>query len=461
MVMIIDISHHQDPEKIDYDKLFSQVDGVIVRACYGTRVERAFERHYAEAKKRNIPVGTYHYIVEYDSVERQVAHMASQIAGKEFELGYWCDVELEKNAPPLTKQTVHAYLHQVEIATGHRFDIYTSQSMWKQIMGGAYYTDRKLWVAHYTTSSNILLPTGWGTWWMHQYTSSGRLEGYNGPLDLNRFNGTKAEFDAWVSSEEPEPLPPPLEKLYYPCSEHWRISQYFGSNPSWYPTSRGHNGIDFAIPVGNPIFAAADGVVEVARADTFGYGRHIRIRHAHGITIYGHMSRNDVKVGDKVKAKQIIGLSGGAVSDPYSGFSTGPHLHFEYRWDIPAPQVPGGYVYNAVDPLPLLTSHEQPVLDDAIGEVKMSGHVTIRTGPSVSYTAVGYALNGNTYEVYEVSENNWYRLDKGWISGNTQWTAFELYDDGSIGDDPVVPPEPPVLTLEQRVSRIEKHLGLE
>jgi murein DD-endopeptidase MepM/ murein hydrolase activator NlpD len=94
--------------------------------------------------------------------------------------------------------------------------------------------------------------------------------------------------------------------LFYPYDERWPISQRFGERPHVYTTSKGHNGIDFAIPVGNPIYCAWDGVVEVARADTAGYGRHIRIRHSHGLTIYGHMSRNDVKVGDKVSEGQTV-----------------------------------------------------------------------------------------------------------------------------------------------------------
>jgi murein DD-endopeptidase MepM/ murein hydrolase activator NlpD len=227
-------------------------------------------------------------------------------------------------------------------------------------------------------------------------------------------------------TEEPEvPVPPvvptgPLKKLYYPCEEgRWRISQYFGERPNIYTQSRGHNGLDWAIPVGQPIYCAADGIVEVAREDRIGYGRHIRIRHSHGITIYGHMSRNDVKVGDRVKAKQVIGLSGGATTDPFGGYTTGPHLHFEYRWDITAPQVPGGFKYNAVDPFPLLVSH---VKENALFKIQVKvTALNVRNGPSVSNSHLHVIRRNEVYGVYE-ERNGWYRIGKNrWCSGNSQF----------------------------------------
>ena len=236
-----------------------------------------------------------------------------------------------------------------------------------------------------------------------------------------------------VEPEDPIDPTGPLTELYYPCEEgRWRISQYFGERPHTYTQSRGHNGLDWAIPVGQPIYCAWDGIVEVAREDTFGYGRHIRIRHSHGITIYGHMSRNDVKVGDRVKAKQQIGLSGGAVSDPYGGFTTGPHLHFEYRWDITAPQVPGGYKYNAVDPFPLLISHvkEEPLFHI---KVKVTA-LNVRSGPAVSFGHLHLIRRDEVYKVYE-ERNGWFRLGQNrWCSGDSAYVE-------KIGDD--VTPQPP------------------
>lgn len=88
---------------------------------------------------------------------------------------------------------------------------------------------------------------------------------------------------------------------------------------------RPHSGIDIALNVGDPIHAAFDGVVRLAKYNG-GYGNCIVIRHYNNLeTLYGHLSKINVKVGQEVKAGDIIGLGGN------TGRSTGPHLHFECR----------------------------------------------------------------------------------------------------------------------------------
>lgn len=90
----------------------------------------------------------------------------------------------------------------------------------------------------------------------------------------------------------------------------------------------GHNGIDIAARVGTPIYASADGKVIVARNGGYngGYGSYVVISHGNGTqTLYGHMSRVDVGVGQSVSRGAVIGAVGN------TGKSTGPHVHFEVR----------------------------------------------------------------------------------------------------------------------------------
>src|SRR3990170_6682804 len=136
-----------------------------------------------------------------------------------------------------------------------------------------------------------------------------------------------AERMSSITATAPAPM-----RLYYPVPEGSRITQRFGENPSWYPISQGHNGIDFGIAVDTPCKAMRAGVVLVARNDwKVGYGRHVRIQHDNGVSIYGHLHVLQCAVGDQIQAGQQIGLTGGATDDPGSGWSTGPHLHAEYR----------------------------------------------------------------------------------------------------------------------------------
>jgi murein DD-endopeptidase MepM/ murein hydrolase activator NlpD len=127
-------------------------------------------------------------------------------------------------------------------------------------------------------------------------------------------------------------------KLLWPIP-HATISQRFG--PTGYVLEAAyagfphfHTGVDLAVPLGTPVFAAADGVVVLARPMTdtsgalVGYGNYVVIQHDAGLkTLYGHLLTIGVKEGDVVKRGQLIGLVGS------TGNSTGPHMHFEVRID--------------------------------------------------------------------------------------------------------------------------------
>ena len=86
-----------------------------------------------------------------------------------------------------------------------------------------------------------------------------------------------------------------------------------------------HTGVDWAAPMGTPIYASGNGVVEKMGWEG-GYGRYVRIRHANGYqTAYGHMSAyaRNLEEGKRVRQGQIIGYVGS------TGLSTGAHLHYE------------------------------------------------------------------------------------------------------------------------------------
>jgi murein DD-endopeptidase MepM/ murein hydrolase activator NlpD len=103
-------------------------------------------------------------------------------------------------------------------------------------------------------------------------------------------------------------------------------TSYHEIGPYW---SRGwHPGVDLGVPVGTPIVAAGDGVVIEAEADGYnsGYGHYVKIDHGDGVySLYGHMSTVSASVGDKVTSGTVIGRVG------MTGFTTGPHLHWEVR----------------------------------------------------------------------------------------------------------------------------------
>ena len=123
----------------------------------------------------------------------------------------------------------------------------------------------------------------------------------------------------------------------------FEITQPFGPSnvalePPFGPYKHFHTGVDLAAPLGTPVMAAAEGVVVAVGHTTTGYGNFVIIAHGGGIdTLYGHLLQTNAKVGDHVVRGQLIGLEGS------TGFSTGPHVHFELRVND-----------QVIDPMPYL-----------------------------------------------------------------------------------------------------------
>jgi murein DD-endopeptidase MepM/ murein hydrolase activator NlpD len=111
------------------------------------------------------------------------------------------------------------------------------------------------------------------------------------------------------------------------------ISQVYGPTQLWFEPAYGgfahfHTGIDICLPSGSPVLVADDGIVILVGSGPYGYGNYLVVQHQGGLTtLYGHLSRSLVHVGDQVMQGQPIGLEGS------TGNSTGPHLHFELRID--------------------------------------------------------------------------------------------------------------------------------
>lgn len=120
-----------------------------------------------------------------------------------------------------------------------------------------------------------------------------------------------------------------------------RIASGFGYRVDpIYKTRKMHKGMDFTAPTGTKIYATGDAVVKKVLNKRWGYGKHVVLDHGYGYaTLYGHMSRINVRVGQKVKRGQLIGLVGS------TGKSTGPHLHYEVHRNGTAVN-PVGYFYN-------------------------------------------------------------------------------------------------------------------
>jgi murein DD-endopeptidase MepM/ murein hydrolase activator NlpD len=111
----------------------------------------------------------------------------------------------------------------------------------------------------------------------------------------------------------------PVKSSWFSSNFGWRIDPFTGKEAM-------HEGVDFVVPTGTPVYASAGGVVEYAGPHPQ-FGNLVEIDHGNGvITRYAHNSKVLVQVGQMVKRGEKISLSGS------TGRATGPHMHFEVRF---------------------------------------------------------------------------------------------------------------------------------
>lgn len=151
------------------------------------------------------------------------------------------------------------------------------------------------------------------------------------------------------------------------------------TSPFGFRRYRWHYGTDLKVYHGDPIVAAFDGIVRIVDYERYGYGRYVVLRHLNGFeTLYGHLSKAEVVVGDKVKAGELIGLGGS------TGRSTGTHLHFEVR-----------YQGNAIDPSSIYDFTADCLIDDTyqvtpasfqyLADAKKIRYYRIRSGDTLGH----------------------------------------------------------------------------
>ena len=199
------------------------------------------------------------------------------------------------------------------------------------------------------------------------------------------------------------------------------ITELFGENPQIYKKwgFPGHNGIDYGIPNGTPVKAAAAGVVSSISFEDGGYGNYVKLSHMDGnkafFTYYAHLASAAVTAGQKVKVGTVIGYSNN------TGASTGPHLHFGLKIDGENPPYKG-----YVDPMPYITteeSAEQPGTTDQFADaIALDGLsfevayeiLNVRNGPGVEYSMVGQLSKGAKITAKRLhSKSAWLEYEPG------------------------------------------------
>ena len=188
---IIDISHHQDPKKINYTKLCSQLDMAIIRVQYGSRViDKHYKTHIAEMKKHNVPFGVYAWVRGISENDMRVEAQDFYNRAKDLNpLFYVLDVE-EKSMNNM-RAGINAYVEKLRELTNKKIGVYIGHHVYKEFNIDTSKFDF-VWIPRYGPNNgkphNTRPAYPCDLW---QYTSVGRVDGYDGNLDLNVLTGTK------------------------------------------------------------------------------------------------------------------------------------------------------------------------------------------------------------------------------------------------------------------------------
>ena len=151
------------------------------------------------------------------------------------------------------------------------------------------------------------------------------------PLNIPILNKYYTSWDTLCVRRYSETLPSTSDSVILPLFNDYSTGFVFpveGTflSPFGFRGRRVHTGVDIKLESGDPVAAAFDGVVRMAKKNG-GYGNCVVIRHYNGIeTLYGHLSKIIVRVNQQVKAGDVIGLGG------RTGHATCNHLHFETRF---------------------------------------------------------------------------------------------------------------------------------
>ncbi len=208
----------------------------------------------------------------------------------------------------------------------------------------------------------------------------------------------------------------------YPVEEKYskQISQRFGVNPAAYRPLRGHDGIDWYLAVKTPLIIPTEQMtITDLITQTNSYGRHIWGKDENGHRhIFGHLNSFLCQKGDVLERGRVFALSGGNLDDPYHGYSTGAHLHWEWRpiWA----NIANGYA-GAEDQWPFIKGSTAPIPapipEPLYYMVVVADNLRIRTSPSLAGTTIEFLKKGDVVPVY------------GEFLDGRLWKKITLYSD--------------------------------
>ena len=199
----LDISHHQP--KVDWEKLDRKyVQFIFIKATEGvTHKDSLFQQYWQEAKKRNIPVGAYHFYTFCTSGKAQARNFIESVPYDKTDLPPVIDLEYDGNCKFDNRMKdllyeIGEYINTVEEYYGKKVIIYSTPELYKRYIANNF-KDNPVWVRDIYFEPKLENNRKWLFW---QYANKGRLDGIDVFVDINTFVGNRDDFDKLFFSND-------------------------------------------------------------------------------------------------------------------------------------------------------------------------------------------------------------------------------------------------------------------
>ncbi len=194
----IDVSRYQSV--VNWAEVKNMEDNGIkigfafIKATEGTNiVDGQFRRNWIGAEEQNIPKGAYHFFVPGRNVQRQAKNFIQIVNLENGDLPPVLDVEIRRRVSVVEMQKeVKEWLDAIEGHYGVKPIIYTNIDFYQRYFQTGF-EEYPLWIAHYLQPDKPRIESKWNFW---QHSENGRVDGINGPVDFNVFNGDSLDFNS-------------------------------------------------------------------------------------------------------------------------------------------------------------------------------------------------------------------------------------------------------------------------
>ncbi|WP_462420021.1 LysM peptidoglycan-binding domain-containing protein [Salinicoccus sp. Marseille-QA3877] len=223
--MIIDVSHHQPVNSINYATLSKHVNHVIIRTMDADMIDNAYKQHHQNFRKHGVPTAAYAFFRAQNNTH--VKNEAKMFWDRTKDLDptfWWIDVETSPHSN--MRSAVNLYIDELRKLGAKKVGLYIAHHLYKQLNLDTSKADA-VWIPHYGSGSSKpdskpSFPAD-----IHQYTEHGRLPGYNSNLDLNRIISNKElEFFTDGKKSKKKPSAPSKPKQSKPKSNKITGSTY-------------------------------------------------------------------------------------------------------------------------------------------------------------------------------------------------------------------------------------------